>query len=160
MSKELKITVSGSTNTGKTTVCYLIKKCLAEKGIEVEFDGGVDYDEDKFDNIVSENLNEKVEAISKNVQVNLKEVQTQKSIPSPLLSFEDNVSENKTNRSKITMGFKEREYVIFTFILLIVGVPMTLFTDNQWVLMFFLFAGLFIGARYSHRIVNKFWKVK
>lgn len=37
---ELNVTVSGFTASGKSTVAFVIKEALREKGFEVEFDGG------------------------------------------------------------------------------------------------------------------------
>lgn len=143
MPKELKITVSGNVNTGKSTVCYLIKKYFAEKGITVEFDCGLDYDNEKdFDVKISKNLNEKVEALSENVRVILKEVRTQSSID----------KEIEARKEHIKTISKSRISVIFTLIVLIIGVPIAFFTNNPLVLFSFLFAGAFIGERYSYEL--------
>jgi len=148
MPKELKITVSGNVNTGKSTVCYLIKKYFAEKGITVEFDCGLDYDNEKdFDVKISKNLNEKVEALSENVRVILKEVRTQSSISLPVLD-----KEIEARKEHIKTISKSRISVIFTLIVLIIGVPIAFFTNNPLVLFSFLFAGAFIGERYSYEL--------
>lgn len=58
--KNLIITVTGEVNSGKSHLTFLLlKKFLRENGFEVDFDGGLDYDnESQFDEYVSENLDQ------------------------------------------------------------------------------------------------------
>jgi len=76
MTKKLKIAVAGETSTGKSTVCYLIKRCLKENGFNVDFDGGVDYENDiEFDENVSRDIDKKIELLSQEVNIELNEIQ-------------------------------------------------------------------------------------
>jgi hypothetical protein len=55
--KEIIITVSGATNTGKSRILYLLKSFLKENGFDVKFDGGGDFaDEDTFNSHMSSNI--------------------------------------------------------------------------------------------------------
>ena len=74
--KELVISVSGKTNTGKSRLTLLLKKFLRENGFEVKFDGGQDFeDEVKFDEQISKNLEQAIETIKETSVVTLKEEQ-------------------------------------------------------------------------------------
>ena len=74
--KDLIITVSGQTNSGKTRLTYLLKKFLREQGFEVLFDGGCDYTkEHEFDENVSLNFDKVIESIKENRKITLKETQ-------------------------------------------------------------------------------------
>ena len=74
--KELVISVSGKTNTGKSRLTLLLKKFLRENGFEVKFDGGQDFeDEVEFDEQISKNLEQVIETIKETSVVTLKEEQ-------------------------------------------------------------------------------------
>lgn len=74
--KKLIINVSGEIGTGKSSLCFLLKKFLKENGFSVVFDGGIDYiDESQFDHNVDENLSQKINNIKKTKDIILKEVQ-------------------------------------------------------------------------------------
>jgi hypothetical protein len=66
--------ISGA-GAGKSSVIYLIKKALRESGLNVEFDGGMDFkDENEFDKVISKNLDGALDKI-KNRLIVIKEVQ-------------------------------------------------------------------------------------
>ena len=76
MKNVLKITVAGGSATGKSTVAFLIKELLKEKGFDVSFDGGIDFEnEEDFDNTISKNIDKKTLAVSGKTIVQLDEVQ-------------------------------------------------------------------------------------
>ena len=75
--KELVISISGKTNTGKSRLTLLLKKFLQENGFEVKFDGGQDYkDEVEFDKQISKNLEQAIEIIKETSVITLKEIQS------------------------------------------------------------------------------------
>lgn len=81
MKKNLIITIAGETSTGKSSVAYLIKNFLREKGIEVEFDGGKDYDtEEQFDDNIGRYMEQKIEALKEKVSIKLEEKQLSRPI--------------------------------------------------------------------------------
>jgi len=74
--RELVISVSGKTNTGKSRLTLLLKKFLRENGFEVRFDGGVDYENEiEFDKQISKNLEQAIETIKETSVITLKEEQ-------------------------------------------------------------------------------------
>ena len=74
--KELIITVSGQTNSGKSRLTYLLKEFLREQGFEVSFDGGCDYTREyEFDENVSVNFDKIIESIKETRKITLKETQ-------------------------------------------------------------------------------------
>lgn len=74
--KSIVISVQGETNTGKSTLVYLIKKVLKEHGIEVVFNGGGDFrDEKTFDEIIGKNIDLKANAIKDKTKVIIAEEQ-------------------------------------------------------------------------------------
>lgn len=77
--KELTITVSGKTNSGKSRVLFLIKKTLQENGLQVNFSGAPDFSSEKdFDEKIGHNIEKAVEALKKSVVISMKEVYLQK----------------------------------------------------------------------------------
>lgn len=80
MKKDLVISVSGEVNSGKSRLTYFLKKFLEESGFEVEFDGGLDFEnESQFDEHMSKNLDRVLEHIKENRKITLKEIQTNRS---------------------------------------------------------------------------------
>lgn len=78
--QELKVTISGLSNTGKSTMMLLIEKCLKEKGFDVElsFKNHPDYSGENsffFHQKEEVNFDEKVEAIKSKVKITLNEQQ-------------------------------------------------------------------------------------
>lgn len=74
--KQLTISVTGETNTGKSRLTLLLKKFLRENGFEVKFDGGIDYtNEANFDEVVGENLEQAIETIKETSVITLEEIQ-------------------------------------------------------------------------------------
>ena len=79
--KNLIISVSGEVNSGKSRLTLLLKKFLCENGFEVDFDGGVDYEnETQFDDYVSKNFDQVIEHIKDTRKITLKEVQTERDL--------------------------------------------------------------------------------
>ena len=75
--KNLQITVVGPTNSGKSRICYVIKEALKSHGIDVLFDGGMDFlNEREFNVHMKPNLEEALKAISERTNVSLYEIQT------------------------------------------------------------------------------------
>ena len=86
--QELKVTISGLSNTGKSTMMLLIEKCLKDKGFDVElsFKNHPDYSGENsffFHQKEEVNFNEKVEAIKSKVKITLNEQQLKQKIHSP-----------------------------------------------------------------------------
>jgi len=73
---ELKIEILGSTNTGKSTLLYLIKETLKEKGINVKFeDIDFDNDEKRFDKHFRKNLNERINMLkNRKIKISTKNI--------------------------------------------------------------------------------------
>jgi uridine kinase len=79
--KNLIISVSGEVSSGKSRLTLLLKKFLRENGFDVEFDGGVDYEnETQFDEYVSKNLDQVIEHIKDTRTITLKEVQVKRDL--------------------------------------------------------------------------------
>jgi len=77
MNNNLSIKVLGPTNSGKSTICYLLKEFLIEKGFDIEFDGGIDYSTvNEFDEKVGENIFEKTNSLSNRITIKLNEITT------------------------------------------------------------------------------------
>jgi hypothetical protein len=73
--KNLTITVSGKTNTGKSRLTLLLKDFLRKEDFKVEFDGGIDYEnEEQFNDHVSKNFDHAIEQL-KETTITLKEEQ-------------------------------------------------------------------------------------
>lgn len=79
--KNLIISVTGEVNSGKSRLTLLLKKFLCENGFDVDFDGGVDYDnESQFDEYVSKNFDQVIEHIKDTRKITLKEVQVNRDL--------------------------------------------------------------------------------
>jgi len=78
MSKsEIQITISSQTGKGKSRVLYLLKKLLKEEGFEIEFDGGIDFEnEESFDREMMFDLTTSLHNIKDISKIIFKEVQT------------------------------------------------------------------------------------
>ena len=77
--KEITITISGESATGKSRVSYIIKEILKVHGLEVQFDPKFEYlDEQTFNKSMRSNMDEALENIREKSMVVVKEVQTQK----------------------------------------------------------------------------------
>lgn len=88
MKKDLKITISGMSNSGKSTITYLLKQFLEERGFDVHYDGGIDYINsiEMFNYIVGNTIVEKEKAIKPNVCIQFEEVNTNtKDVKNPAL---------------------------------------------------------------------------
>lgn len=83
MKAELKINVEvvGRTASGKSTVIYLMKEFLREKGFDLEFDGGDDYNnESEFNQVIEREIihgefNKRIQAVSEKSKLVISEVQ-------------------------------------------------------------------------------------
>jgi thymidylate kinase len=72
--EKLVITVGGRTGTGKSTVIFIIKDALKQAGLKVEFDGGLDFeDEEEFDEKMKQYVQKNINAINRPIKI--KEVQ-------------------------------------------------------------------------------------
>jgi hypothetical protein len=79
--KNLIISVSGEVNSGKSRLTLLLKNFLRENGFDVQFDGGVDYEnETQFDEYVSKNLDQLIEHIKDTRTITLKEIQVKRDL--------------------------------------------------------------------------------
>ena len=78
--REICIFVAGEPNSGKSRVSFLLKRFLRENGFEVDFDGGLDFNnEAQFDQqIGNRHFDETIEAIKDNRKIVLREMQLQK----------------------------------------------------------------------------------
>lgn len=74
--KKLKITVSGLTNTGKSTMMRFIYLQLLKNGFNVEMNINEDFkNEDQFHLTIGHNFNKRLEAIKSKTEIRLNEVQ-------------------------------------------------------------------------------------
>jgi hypothetical protein len=71
MNNNLEIKVCGATASGKYSLLFLLKDFLREKGFNVKFDGGIDFEnESQFDEYVIKNIDKKLYFIkSKNIKI-------------------------------------------------------------------------------------------
>lgn len=77
MKNKINITVSGITGSGKSTIAYLIKECLKNRGFDIDFNGGIDFiDENQFDKSMELHLDNRVEVIKSKSELYLSEIQT------------------------------------------------------------------------------------
>jgi pantothenate kinase-related protein Tda10 len=75
--KNLVITISGPTASGKSRLTYMLKKFLMESGFEVRQEFNIDHStEDHFDKAMSRKLTERVDKIKKLSYITLKESRT------------------------------------------------------------------------------------
>jgi len=72
----ITLDVEGEAMSGKSTVLYIIKEALKEKGFDVVFHGGLDFiNENRFDHHMSKDLDKKIKAIKSKCEIKLKEKQ-------------------------------------------------------------------------------------
>lgn len=72
--EKLIVTVAGKAASGKSTVIYVIKKALKDAGLDVEFDGGLDFeDEEEFDVKMKPYIKTRIFCIDRPIKI--KEVQ-------------------------------------------------------------------------------------
>jgi uridine kinase len=75
--KQITITVAGETASGKSRVLFLLKKVLKDNGFIVEFDGGIDFEnETQFDEVIGKNLDTVIDALKDSRIISLREEQT------------------------------------------------------------------------------------
>ena len=75
--KNITVTVSGATGSGKSRIAFLLKKFLREQGFEVEYEPNLDHpSEGLFDLHMNQNLNEVVENFKTTRKIKIKELQT------------------------------------------------------------------------------------
>jgi len=68
---KLVITVGGKAATGKSTVIYVIKEALKNAGLDVEFDGGLDFeDEEEFDSKLKPYIKTRIFMIDRPIKIN------------------------------------------------------------------------------------------
>lgn len=105
--KEIKITVSGSCNIGKSRILYHIKNTLKEQGFNVEF-GDSDYmDETCFDLVMYTNFIAVIEQIKNNSTIILNESQTQR-MPSKI---RESYTHDQPLNSKLNVTTKYFSYM-------------------------------------------------
>ena len=74
--KQITITVSGQTASGKSRILFLLKKVLKDSGFTVEFDGSIDFEnETQFDEVIGKNLDTVIEALKDSRIITFKEEQ-------------------------------------------------------------------------------------
>ncbi len=94
MKKEIKITVSGVVNSGKSRIIYLIKKLLREDGFNVEFKGCLDFHtETDLDKIAGKNFNEIIKKIKADADITIESQQLNK----PWFIPKDDTTQNSIN---------------------------------------------------------------
>lgn len=76
MKNNLKISISGSAGSGKSTITYLLKEFLEQKGFYVNFDGGKDYINsiEMFNYIIGNSIQKRENFVKENVLINLEEI--------------------------------------------------------------------------------------
>lgn len=78
--KELKITIAGKSATGKSTVMLMLEEFLLEKGFKVNVDLEIELNdfgtEKKFREVMSNNNEDRIDSLTENVVINLKQKQT------------------------------------------------------------------------------------
>ena len=76
MKQEIRVTVKGVHGSGKSTILYLMKQVLKANGLDVEFGGGIDFqDELGFDLNTGSHLQEKILALKGKSKIIMDEVQ-------------------------------------------------------------------------------------
>lgn len=76
MDKKIKVQVIGPAGSGKSTIIHVIKEALKRKGLEVKFDGGMDFkDEAEFDKYTSMNAQGALIRIKSKSEIVIEEVQ-------------------------------------------------------------------------------------
>ena len=72
--EEITITISGKSGSGKSTILYLFKEFLKHHDFDTEFDGGLDfYNEKQFDSVLQSNIKDKTEIVRKKTKIVFKE---------------------------------------------------------------------------------------
>lgn len=72
--EEITITISGKSGSGKSTILYLFKEFLKHHDFDTEFDGGLDfYNEKQFDSVLQSNIKYKTEIVRKKTKIVFKE---------------------------------------------------------------------------------------
>jgi uridine kinase len=75
--KNLTITVSGCTMSGKSRMIYLLKQFLREQGFDVEQELNEDHPtEENFDDVMGNNFNVVIETIKTTRKIKIKEFTT------------------------------------------------------------------------------------
>lgn len=90
--ERLTVTVSGAVNSGKSSLLYLLKKSIKDVGFEVEFDGGLDFkDEKSFDAKMADKVSKNSDYLKECRVVVFRETQLQKtpSVNGQLITVED-----------------------------------------------------------------------
>jgi len=92
MKKEIKITISGLTNTGKSSILYIIKDILKDKGFNVNLKS-VDFDDDEhsFDKNISGRVDNIIEHIKDNVNITLEEKNVNRNLIERTITDEINI---------------------------------------------------------------------
>ena len=77
MNKEdIIITLSGKNMSGKSTLTFLLKQFLREKGFDVELEVNLNYqNESDFDKHMVKNIDERIDYIKETKKITLSEVQ-------------------------------------------------------------------------------------
>ena len=76
MKSELIIQIGGETGSGKSRLCFLLKKFLHQEGFKVNFDGGIDFKNEKhFDQTMQQNFDKIIEKIKNTRTIEIKEAQ-------------------------------------------------------------------------------------
>lgn len=77
MKDEIVIKVIGKTGTGKSRILYILKRYLKETGFNVEFDGGLDFEnESQFDSYMQENLWDALSSINNKTSIKFESIQS------------------------------------------------------------------------------------
>lgn len=87
--KKITIFVLGESNSGKSSVLYLIKSILRNEGFNINGDGGIDYiSEEAFDNAAKVGINAKLDVIKQTSELNIFERQASNdAIENPWMNF-------------------------------------------------------------------------
>lgn len=106
----INIIISGPTNSGKSSVLYLIKTILKEQKFTVIGDGGIDFvDEVTFDEHAQRGINSKLDAIKKTTAITITEKSGSSDITSPWIKL----SEGKPQVNQKCWVCDEDDNVIF-----------------------------------------------
>lgn len=81
MKKEIKIVVAGECMSGKSSILYLLKQLLIEKGFDVERTPNMDYPTEKqFDYRIGKDIDKKLSSLKNKISIVLEEKQLNRSI--------------------------------------------------------------------------------
>jgi isopentenyldiphosphate isomerase len=90
----ITITVSGTPGSGKSRLTYLLKRLLKEYGLDIEFDHGIDFkDEDHFDAVANNDIEEVIQRIKETTNVSLKQIQLERNPNVKTIAQQLNVTE-------------------------------------------------------------------